>query len=208
MTTSRLTSTVGSTGPLRPDQRRRSRHGTRPDSPAVRTARSIQEQDTLLEPSTGRTQALSRPAVALTRDPAVADDVVSEAFLRLASALRAGRAPPTRRPGCTASRSTWWSAGRAGTPSPSGRCPGCSIAGPPVTRGRRARSRARRARPRSPRHAHGAGSNDRHDGGPRLPPGGDRRNHRHDRVRPRERACPGARPAPHAARARRPVDVT
>ena len=55
---------------------------------------SIQEQDELLE-TIYRTHAgsLRGRLVALTRDPAVADDVVGEAFLRLASTLRAGRAP-------------------------------------------------------------------------------------------------------------------
>jgi RNA polymerase sigma-70 factor (ECF subfamily) len=37
--------------------------------------------------------ALRGRLVALTRDPAIADDVVGEAFYRLAGAIRAGRAP-------------------------------------------------------------------------------------------------------------------
>jgi RNA polymerase sigma-70 factor (ECF subfamily) len=58
------------------------------------TTRSIAEQDARLD-SIWRTNAASLRGkmLALTRDAAVADDLVSEAFLRLASEVRAGRAP-------------------------------------------------------------------------------------------------------------------
>jgi RNA polymerase sigma-70 factor (ECF subfamily) len=57
-------------------------------------ATSIAEQDDQLE-AIFRTHAASLRGrlLALTRDPAIADDLVSEAFLRLASEMRAGRTP-------------------------------------------------------------------------------------------------------------------
>jgi len=58
------------------------------------TATSIREQDELLE-SIFRAHAASLQGRLLrsTRDPAVADDLVSESFIRLAATIRAGRAP-------------------------------------------------------------------------------------------------------------------
>jgi RNA polymerase sigma factor (sigma-70 family) len=55
---------------------------------------SIREQDQLLE-SIYRMHAapLHGRLLSMTRDPAIADDLVSEAFLRLASEMRAGRTP-------------------------------------------------------------------------------------------------------------------
>ena len=55
---------------------------------------SIREQDELLE-AIFRAHAapLRGRLLRLTRDPAVADDLVSESFIRLAAAIRAGRAP-------------------------------------------------------------------------------------------------------------------
>jgi RNA polymerase sigma-70 factor (ECF subfamily) len=57
-------------------------------------ATTIREQDELLE-SIYRAHAawLRGRLLASTRDPAVADDLVGEAFVRLAAAIRAGRAP-------------------------------------------------------------------------------------------------------------------
>src|SRR6478736_9750390 len=56
--------------------------------------RSIREQDELLE-AIFRAHAASLRGRLLrsTRDPAVADDLVSESFIRLAAAIRAGRGP-------------------------------------------------------------------------------------------------------------------
>ena len=58
------------------------------------TTTSIREQDELLE-AIFRAHAASLRGRLLrsTRDPAVADDLVSESFIRLAAAIRAGRAP-------------------------------------------------------------------------------------------------------------------
>ena len=55
---------------------------------------SIREQDELLE-AIFRAHAapLRGRLLRSTRDPAVADDLVSESFIRLAAAIRAGRAP-------------------------------------------------------------------------------------------------------------------
>jgi len=51
-------------------------------------------QDTALEASfAAHAAALRRRLTAMTRDPAVADDLVSEAFVRLALEIRAGRHP-------------------------------------------------------------------------------------------------------------------
>lgn len=57
-------------------------------------AMSIREQDEQLE-AIYRTHAASLRGrlLAMTRDPAIADDLVSEAFLRLALEMRAGRSP-------------------------------------------------------------------------------------------------------------------
>ena len=56
--------------------------------------RSIREQDELLEALYRAHAAHLRGRLLMsTRDPAVADDLVSEAFIRLAGAIRAGRVP-------------------------------------------------------------------------------------------------------------------
>ena len=67
---------------------------------------SIREQDELLE-AIFRAHAapLRGRLLRSTRDPAVADDLVSESFLRLGGGDPGGpRAAATRRPGCTGSR--------------------------------------------------------------------------------------------------------
>ncbi len=60
--------------------------------PTVR--RSTREQDEALEAIyLAHAPALRGRLLAMTRDPAAADDLVSEAFIRLATQIRAGRAP-------------------------------------------------------------------------------------------------------------------
>ena len=55
---------------------------------------ATREQDDRSRRSTGRTPpAFAAGCSAMTRDPAVADDLVSEAFIRLATEIRAGRTP-------------------------------------------------------------------------------------------------------------------
>ena len=63
-------------------------------TPPPMAGMSIREQDQQLE-AIYRTHAASLRGRlrAMTRDPAIADDLVGEAFLRLASEMRAGRTP-------------------------------------------------------------------------------------------------------------------
>jgi RNA polymerase sigma factor (sigma-70 family) len=57
-------------------------------------AMSIREQDEQLEAIyRAHAASLRGRLLAMTRDPAIADDLVSEAFLRLALEMRAGRTP-------------------------------------------------------------------------------------------------------------------
>ena len=62
--------------------------------PHAAAATSIREQDELIETIyRSHAPALRGRLLASTRDPAVADDLVSESFLRLAAAIRSGRPP-------------------------------------------------------------------------------------------------------------------
>jgi RNA polymerase sigma-70 factor (ECF subfamily) len=62
--------------------------------PLPTVERSTREQDEALEAIyRAHAAALRGRLLAMTREPAVADDLVSEAFIRLATQIRAGRTP-------------------------------------------------------------------------------------------------------------------
>ncbi len=171
---------------------------------------SIQEQDELLETIYRAHAARLRGRLCGRRGTRPSPTTSSsEAFLRLASALRAGRAPhdppawlhrvAMNLVVSRARRNTVAIAGDAGLLDR-------GIAASPEDEA------LDHERDELVHEALGtltrAGPHDRHDGCPRLSPRGDRRNDRQDRPGDANPPVPGARPAPHAARARRPVDVT